>query len=739
MSEKIAFQQVNAFVSMTQIQYTLITSGKAYENSEFYYTALGLLRTFPKDLIQLQHAADYFEFCFQVVIRKGIDLFTLPNNLFNGPIQQNKEIFMSLSKGFNNDLVKVFLIDAAIDNHEQIAQMINDIRFSYFVMVGRPTESDLHYYDASRCFGDAHEFIQILEKDLPSINEALPDDYNLKIETFNFAINPQADEYNKNYPAHLSHNNYFILNQILANYWQRKPEEFTKPDIPLFSQQRVSIQLQQCWVIDSLAAHLWDAQPATPIEAKMPPLIVVAPFHFPRHEKLLARSLTDKMEKMWFRLFRTEQQLDYTYIVDNDIAEKLKPEEVATVLKQIAQRLIRLDHVAYLHAQLNYSPVIRLPLVGKSLNMDLSHFKKAFPNKKSAINKIGIIGETMRTKMVAEPFKDFIKARNGQIVFISDLPMEWLKLGNYPICLTHDVCRIPDFNFTGLLNNFIKNQRLTFTIRPDILKRTLIIHCASDEDGSMQQLFKVFDDMHAKLGYINIRCTSVAEISEAVSTHRPDLLILDCHGSFNEKDLSSYLIIDQKRKVFLTGEDIIQHRISAPLVFISACSTMPNYGYVKFISDAFFQAGAFSVTATFLPIDMRDALVLILRLLTNLKPLNAKVVFSNWLAFISHILRSVLVHETVRKVREKYNLQEHIDDNKIAEILGELMMFHKRESAFDNLREYLQSINPAIKLVFDDLDHEWLSYTTIGRADLIYFENWVQQHQKIWFEETNEV
>jgi hypothetical protein len=31
-----------------------------------------------------------------------------------------------------------------------------------------------------------------------------------------------------------------------------------------------------------------------------------------------------------------------------------------------------------------------------------------------------------------------------------------------------------------------------------------------------------------------------------------------------------------------------------------------------------------------------------------------------------------------------------------------------------------------MQIDFDELDHEWLSYTTVGRADLIFFENWLR-------------
>ncbi|MCT3845073.1 CHAT domain-containing protein [Elizabethkingia anophelis] len=458
-------------------------------------------------------------------------------------------------------------------------------------------------------------------------------------------------------------------------------------------------------------------------------MIIIAPFHFPKYGKLLRDTFQSKKEKILFGISKSEQNLDYSYIIE-DYTGCLKPEHISPVIGAVTKKLLMLDYVAYLHAQFSSSPVFRLPIVGKSMNMDLSHFQNAFPNKKRAIKKIGAIGTLMREKLVADELKKFLMERDGQLVFISDLPMEWLRLGEYPICLTHDVCRIPQFNFNSLLNIYIHNQRLTFRIEPDILKRTLVIHSASDSETEMHRIFDVIDSLQDSLGFTSVICKSVDEISDAVKAYQPDFLIFDCHGDFDSKDLSSYLIVDGKNQVYLTGQDIVDKQISAPLVFISACSTQPNYGYVKLLSDAFLQAGAFAVTATFLPIKIIDAAALLARLLTNLKQQETKIIFSNWLAFISHTLRSILIFETVRKTRIKHKLKDEIDDNKIADILLELMIFSKRESAFEKLNKYLQSIDPSIKPSFDNLEHEWLSYTTIGRADLIYFEKWQIKHQE---------
>lgn len=728
-SEENLMEATGVVVSPSQIQYTLITPHTSYQVNDFFDIALGLLREFPKDLLQLEDSTNYFERSYQTGIKKGINLYMLPNMMFGGTTDENYSIFETYSGLFNKDLVKVFLVDKEIDNHEKIAELIKKCKFGYYVFIGDPKEENAILYDSSKAFTNGHELITLILGDMAAINSEIKKVYGIEIEPFNFLSNPKADKINFYHPTLYAKTNYYILNQILANFWLKRPSEPKKEEIKFKNAQRASIQMQQSRIIDGLHEVIHLKQPVTPIEPILSSMIIIAPFHFPRYGKLLGKEFQSKKEKMLFRASQTEQLPDYSYGIEEDMANYLNPEQIGMALAMVTKRLLLLDFLGYLHAQFNYSPVYRLPLAGKSLNMDLSHFQRAFPNKKSAIKKIGKIGDLLKKQLFHEEFIELLRERDGQLVFISDLPMEWMKLGEYPLCLTHDICRIPEFNFSSLLNNYVHNQRLNFRIKPDILKRTLIIHCASDDEDDMHEIFGLYAALQGTLGYTSIVCKTVIEVSDAVKKHKPDLLIFDCHGDFDENNLSSFLVIDDENDILLTGGDVIKHQITAPLVIISACSTMPNYGYVKFLSDAFFQAGAFAVTATFLPIKMGDAAALIIRLLNNLKQQETKTIFSNWLAFVSHTLRSTLIFETIRVERERNNLFEDIDQQKVAEILLELMVFSKRETAFENLKTYLITINPTINTLFESLELEWLSYTTIGRADLIFFEKWLFKHQ----------
>jgi hypothetical protein len=269
-------------------------------------------------------------------------------------------------------------------------------------------------------------------------------------------------------------------------------------------------------------------------------------------------------------------------------------------------------------------------------------------------------------------------------------------------------------------------------VKSDLIERTLIIHCASKNDVKMQNMFDLIDSFESKFGFKSIRCSTVSEIKDAVDSYKPDFLIIDSHGGFDKSTLTSYLIIDNEKNVYLTGDDIIENNISAPLVLLSACTTMPNYGYVKFLSDAFMQVGAFTVTATFMPIDMADAAKFIIRLLGKLVQLKDSIIHTNWLEFISHVLRTTLIHETIRKEQLKAGIKvTDIDHQSIAEVLTETTVFYKRKDAIDKLNSLLKKVNPHFKFNFESLNNEWISYTIIGRADLLYFENWINKYREI--------
>jgi hypothetical protein len=107
--------------------------------------------------------------------------------------------------------------------------------------------------------------------------------------------------------------------------------------------------------------------------------------------------------------------------------------------------------------------------------MDLSHLENFTSSRKQAVNKISKFGQNLSKLILSEEIKEYLLNRNGQIAVISDLPIEWLYLDEFPLCYTHDVCRIPEYNQNSIVNNYIHNQRLNFLIKSDLIEKSFAL------------------------------------------------------------------------------------------------------------------------------------------------------------------------------------------------------------------------------------------------------------------------
>jgi hypothetical protein len=714
----------------TQIQYTIISASLSIEMDEFTIDAFHYLRQFPKDLLQLEDSEKFFKVSCYSNYKKGLNIFAFPLRMITDDAEATAATFLSYSQVFNQDIVKVFIIDAKITRHKHVADMLRKIPFSYFLLVGNVLPSDLLSYDQTSRITDVLDFIGKVEKQLSTINSIVEPITNYQVNDFKLGANPKAKSLNRHYPTHLTDNNFYQLNQILGNLWgSGLMDEIEKEDV--IRDKRAAFQVAQIREVDALYRNMIGGRYVTPIESDLPPLVIAAPYHFPGANTIGKKKPLSQKERDPEAILKSEQNLNYTYSIESNRTERLGTKTVFQILAALTTKLILLDKFSYLHALLSFSPYYRLPLVGRSINADLSHFLGNFPLRKSAVKKINNFGANLQARVLDPQFRDLLKERNGQLVVVSDLPIEWLKLDQYPLALSHDICRVPEFNYNSLLNTVIHNQRLQYRITDNIISKTLVLHCSGQEDTAMRDQFTVIDSYKASIGFNSVICVTAAEIKAAIEKHQPELLIFDCHGNFDKTASASYLVIDERKKVYLTGEQIIKHGLSAPLVFVSACSTSPNYGFVKQLSDAFFQAGALSVTATYLPIAMTDATRLIIRLLNNLAQHASAVISSNWLAFVSHTIRAEVIYDAIRKEVAKKRIPANYDHRKIAEILTHLMIFDRRLHAFEEIRAYLKSVNPAVDVNFSQLDNEWLSYTIMGRADLLYFENWHRAHLRM--------
>lgn len=348
----------------------------------------------------------------------------------------------------------------------------------------------------------------------------------------------------------------------------------------------------------------------------------------------------------------------------------------------------------------------------------------AYSKDRMVYNKaIHKVGKTMAKKLLASKTAKMLEKMPAQIVAMTDLPIEWMEVNGIPLGFTHDVCRMPETPSSGMLTHYgIARFSNFFRIPEDILSRTLVVY------GCREDAFKEWQDKAdvctQALGAKTVVCQSLDEFEKAVKQHKPDLLIIDTHGGTDLSNHQSYIYMGDE-KVY--PKDISIRGISSRLVFISACNTAPCYNDVNTVANALLEVGASAVTSSYLPLDVVESSTLYIRILNQLNQAARQDIHRNWLAFISHMLRTSFIMTPLVENAQKDN-PEPMDPMLTGKVNTLSMYFEKRAELYRKLKA--DEDVEGLKYDFSKAVPHYLMYTTIGRADLIMFESSMKKRKE---------
>lgn len=462
-----------------------------------------------------------------------------------------------------------------------------------------------------------------------------------------------------------------------------------------------------------------------------PPIVIAAPYTTKDVRdlfKMMAKS--EKPLQSIDKVVEMEQTPNYFYDVKvGNVENDLRKIDDFIRLFHVS-RLDFLDIVANLHCSFRFSPYLRLPLLCKSLNTELSfvsaknNMQLAYSKDRMAYNKaIHKVGETMAQKLLAPKTAKMLEKMPAQIVAMTDLPIEWMEVNGVPLGFTHDVCRMPETPSSGMLTHYgIARFSNIYRIPEDILSKTLVVY------GCREDAFKKWQDKAdicaQTLGAKTVVCQSIDEFEKAVKQHKPDLLIIDTHGGTDLRNHQSFIYMGDD-KVY--PKDISTRGISARLVFISACNTAPCYNDVNTVANALLEVGASAVTSSYLPLDVMESSTLYIRILNQLNQAARQDIHRNWLAFISHILRTSFIMTPLVE-----NAQKKSPESMDPMLLGKVNML---SMSFENRAELYRKLKggekvEGLKYDFSKVVPHYLMYTTIGRADLIMFESSMKKRKE---------
>jgi hypothetical protein len=393
------------------------------------------------------------------------------------------------------------------------------------------------------------------------------------------------------------------------------------------------------------------------------------------------------------------------------------------------------DTVGYLHASFGAAPYLRAPIKGGSLAKQHRYFSPGQyaqnPSSLEICERVHEFGATL-ANAVNPAVRKALREYPGGIVAMSDLPLEWMDLDGMPLCFAHDLCRMPEGAATNLLAQYSRNQSSTFRITAETPERTLVV-CGAPDGDPIARSFTRLQEFHKQQNGLRAhfaRCTSLDELYGLVNEFRPELLIIDSHGRFVHNKAGTEITFGDEH---LDGIKVIKHLPQIPLVFLGACWGAPLYGCPNTIAHAFFEVGAFAVTASLLPVDVLRGGILYTRILRNLTEASKKPLHPHWSSFVSHTVRTSYLSDLDALVRHRLGVKPEEENwvEKRGKWFASTMFFSSRESAYREAHDivascYDKDLAPAVREILATNEYlpEFMFYSTMGRADLVQFDAW---------------
>lgn len=461
------------------------------------------------------------------------------------------------------------------------------------------------------------------------------------------------------------------------------------------------------------------------------PLIITIPFtHKDMRDYLKGIHVPgyDKVEKSLRYVLSQPTNKNYTvdFRIEEDAADVTFESLSAAYYTVYFHRGRFLDIVGQLHASYKFSPYLRLPFQGVEINRELSFVAPSFSERlckakdKESLEKImKQVGAKIVEGSLSQDAQKMLKECTKQIVAITDLPIEWLPLDGIPLGFTHDICRIAEFPLEGNLMHYVVNEVQKYRVPKDILKHTLVVYGARDEAFVYYQ--NKCDNLAKSHGFVTKYCSNKQQFFDVVDEMKPLLLVIDTHGNYDNVLHQSYLLMGDDK---IYPQDIIDHHVAVPIVFLSACNTAPTYNMSNTLANGFVQSGSLAVTSSYLPLDVSESSSVYLRLLKQLSVASQQCIHKNWLAFVSHILRTSYIHQAFYDYYKK--TKKSIED---VAINGLNTQYLTRSMIFDCRRKVYEELHAGLDVegIHVETSHKiphYLMYTTLGRADLIDFESY---------------
>ena len=207
-----------------------------------------------------------------------------------------------------------------------------------------------------------------------------------------------------------------------------------------------------------------------------------------------------------------------------------------------------------------------------------------------------------------------IGAGTAPVTFFSDLPFEWTASGDWPLCLTKPVARIP----IGVTRWDVLTAALEAPVAIDSrdAARVLMLDLI-DRNDPIRESTESFIASSTRLGqhYTYATPRNGAEAARVLGTGGIDIVVLDAHCSYERS--TDTLRVGLPEGMFTVGE-LMPHGRVPPLWILSACDTSVTGALRGCFVRRLLAMGAVCVVATLAPVDAFTASMFVGKLLTGI-------------------------------------------------------------------------------------------------------------------------
>ncbi len=318
---------------------------------------------------------------------------------------------------------------------------------------------------------------------------------------------------------------------------------------------------------------------------------------------------------------------------------------------------------------------------------------------------------------------DFI-SRHESVTICTDIPLEWICVGEIPFMFTHEISKI----HTTIGNQLLKTAMnfSSVTIESSRFEKLAVIRSFRDGDPikyTLEQSLRNFIKIDDRVSLDIFDVSSEEEMLAVIKKIDASILIFDCHGNHGGSESNGWLQI---------GNDKVDtwklSVIVPPIVILSACLTSAINGSHASVANGLLEKGALTVLGTLLPVDSIKSAAFIGRIVYRLTAyLDAirelGVEYLTWRKFISDFFKMSYCTDILSKLRdenkwitdEEYNAI-HIDANVNINLCNPGWF----DVLVDSISKYANKTEEEVKHGIREIGFvETMNYSQIGRTENI--------------------